>query len=279
MNYIINNNDNMIIYYHDKKNKLQNGGNREEEKEEEKEKEGENNKIYIASKKKMKNNKKNNKDNKNDNDMLERKKLLFPPIDKKKFDKLLIDADSLHYITYHKHADEISQLISDQLNKKGYDSKKLTIVDLTAGVGGNVLSFAKYFKNVVGIELIKERAEYCQNNVMLYNFNNVKVINGNSVEIIQTIKTPEKYDVFFIDPPWGGSSYKEHLKLTLFLGDMSIEKVSEIISKEVPNVLLVVLKLPLNYDIEYIEKKLSHIFKIEYYRFKKMLIVFLISSK
>ena len=210
-------------------------------------------------------------DNKMFND---KKKALFPPINPQKFDLLRIDEPSLSYMTYWKHADEISEKILNNLQERDLNARNLCIVDMTACVGGNVLSFAKYFKNVIAIEYIKERAEYCANNVKLYGFNNVQVINGDSVKLINSSETPEKYHVFFMDPPWGGVDYKSKKKLHLTLGEVEIEDVCKSIFTKMTKMVLIVLKLPLNYDKEYLEGRLKK-FKFQYIPFKKMMIVFL----
>ena len=44
-----------------------------------------------------------------------------------------------------------------------------------------------------------------ENNVSLYNLNNVELKHGNTLDYYKK----EKYDVLFLDPPWGGRNYKK----------------------------------------------------------------------
>jgi hypothetical protein len=65
---------------------------------------------------------------------------IFPPSENIK--NLGYDSEGLWSITLPQDADTISQII---LNENNSD---ITIIDTTAGLGGNTLSFAKYFKKV-----------------------------------------------------------------------------------------------------------------------------------
>src|ERR1700678_3664873 len=92
------------------------------------------------------------------------KQLIFPPISNDKLNKLMIDNESIRYITFTQSAYEITNVVMNNLydfpcpdpaklrqwNTVTFDKKmeELVITDMTAGVGGNVLNFANYFKYV-----------------------------------------------------------------------------------------------------------------------------------
>ena len=82
---------------------------------------------------------------------------IFPPSSNSK--DLGYDNEGLWSITLPQDADTISQII---LNESNSD---ITIFDGTAGLGGNTISFAKYFKNVIAVEMNKDRFMLLQNNI------------------------------------------------------------------------------------------------------------------
>ena len=184
--------------------------------------------------------------------------------------KLKIDSDSIHYISYYKDALDITNIICSQLELIGENPYKCTITDATAGVGGNTISFANHFKFVNAIELDSVRESFLRNNIKAYKFINVNTYNEDSIKILYKLK----HDVIFIDPPWGGKSYKEFKKLSLSLSDNSLE---DICNKYLKNVKLIVLKLPLNYDLELFYYSVSST-RIYVYELKRMFIIVVLNN-
>ncbi len=191
------------------------------------------------------------------------------------YGKIKIDDDSFSYITVREIAEYISKIVCYHLLKYNVNPQKATLIDYTAGVGGNVLSFCRCFNKVIGIELIKERCEYLLNNISVYGFKNISVINESSIDYNEESLLTVNPNVVFVDPPWGGNDYKNSETLRLKLGETSVEdlviniinkfssyykiKIDETIDDESKaklinnnyNNKLIVLKLPKNYDIEY----------------------------
>lgn len=188
------------------------------------------------------------------------------------FSKIKIDDDSFSYITIREIADTISKIICYHLLEHNLNPQKCSIADYTSGVGGNVLSFGKFFKLVYAIELDELRGEYLKNNIGVYGYKNINVINGCAIEFNSCKLIEYNPNVVFIDPPWGGAGYKNNENLTLKLGSVNLEElVMDIIEKfSVHNNQIVnsnhkekfnnynnkfiVLKLPKNYDIVYFYK-------------------------
>lgn len=185
------------------------------------------------------------------------------------FGKIKIDDDSFCYITIREIAEIISKIICYHLLEHNLNPQKSTIIDYTSGVGGNVLSFGKFFKFVYAIELDSIRADYLINNISVYGFKNIKVINSCAIEFNSNQLIQTNPNVVFVDPPWGGSNYKNNENLTLSLGSIELEKlVIEIVKKFSDyyvqvvennpkeknnnyNNKFVILKLPKNYNVEY----------------------------
>ena len=196
------------------------------------------------------------------------KKKIFPPIAHKSMRNLRIDYDSIKFITFYDQAQTITANIAKYLwnmpHPDGIDVNTwnampncarmghLVITDMTAGVGGNVLNFAKYFSKVNAIELNTLRHKYLINNLQIYNLSeNVEFYNGDSIEIIKDLKQ----DIVFFDPPWGGDSYKLIENMRIVFAGLAIENITaEIMARRYAK--MVVLKLPTNYDFTYLSHQL-----------------------
>ncbi|AEQ32711.1 RNA methylase [Acanthamoeba polyphaga mimivirus] len=226
------------------------------------------------------------KKNKRIQNIFNLKKLIFPPITDMKINKIMIDTESIKYITFNTSAQEITNIIINSMNDfpcpldkelnnwisiNNQDKvKNLTITEMTAGVGGNVLNFAKFFKFVNAIEINKIRYDYLKSNVKLYEYENVNFYNDNSVDLLINQNNIIQ-DIVFFDPPWGGRDYKLHKTLRLDFDKFSIESIcSELLTKSKTK--MIVMKLPSNYDFDFMFETLK-IYKIEKYVLDKMVIV------
>lgn len=204
---------------------------------------------------------------------------LFPNVSELKLHhKLKINKESIMYITIPNDAEQITNIIANHVLKFFQKCSDVNIIDATAGVGGNTISFSDKFKHVIAIEIDQERFNYLLNNVSVYHMINVTLYNNDCMKIIPNLTDN---DVIFIDPPWGGKSYKSHNKIRLTLGDDSIEDIClQLLDcnkmKIIPR--LIVLKLPKNYDLQYIYNKvkinnLMDCIKIYFYELNKMILI------
>lgn len=184
------------------------------------------------------------------------------------FSKIKIDDDSFCYITIREIADIITKIICYHLLEYNLNPQKTIIADYTSGVGGNVLSFCKFFKYIYAIELDNIRADYLKNNIGVYGYKNIQVINGCAIEFNNSQLIEKNPNVIFIDPPWGGSGYKNSSNLTLSLGSINLEdlviNIAEKFSNHMAKIVetnhkekynnynnkFIILKLPKNYDVE-----------------------------
>lgn len=214
------------------------------------------------------------------------RRTIFPPIEESKLSLLQIDEESIRYITFHTSAQEITNVIMNNLFDfpcppsakestwvgKSLDKKmkKLVITEMTAGVGGNVLNFANHFKYVNAIEINQLRYKYLSKNVKVYGFDNVNCYCQDSLELLIE-KDDLKQDLIFFDPPWGGPDYKIHQGLRLRFGKYQIEEVCQLLLEKDQNK-MVVIKLPNNYDFDYLEKELNR-YRVSKYCLSRMTIV------
>jgi precorrin-6B methylase 2 len=173
-------------------------------------------------------------------------KKIFPLENCNNIKNLKYDSEGLWSISHPDTADDLSKKIK-LFEKSGI--KIDTILDLTAGLGGNTLSFCKFFKKVISIEYDEIRFEYLKNNISNYNFSNIQIYKGNSIELLNNFE--EKIDAIFVDPPWGGPNYKDDDNLEIKLSDLSLDKLCNLLvnySYLDNKVKIIVLKLPYNYD-------------------------------
>jgi 16S rRNA G966 N2-methylase RsmD len=208
---------------------------------------------------------------------------LFPTLSDHNYKKLKIDYDFASLMTPYPISKEISELIIFSLNNITIDrinpdewnsidakekASELVITDMTAGVGGNILSFCEVFNYVNAIELNSTHYDYLVNNIKLYHYKNANTYFGNSIDFVINYGHL-KQDIVFIDPPWGGQSYSDHASLHLKLGDYTMD---ELVNKLLNDKLckMVVLKLPINYNqVEFCNNVK---YKTSIHQLKKMLI-------
>jgi 16S rRNA A1518/A1519 N6-dimethyltransferase RsmA/KsgA/DIM1 with predicted DNA glycosylase/AP lyase activity len=148
------------------------------------------------------------------------------------------DKEGLWSLTHKIHADQISEII---FNILGYDK---TILDATAGVGGNTISFCKYFKNVIAIEKNNNRCKMLYENTSAFNVTNLTIINDTCINYLNN-----NYDAIFFDPPWGGIDYKKSKHISLFIDNQSLKDIILSI-KNNNNNKLCIFKLPYNYNMK-----------------------------
>jgi len=183
----------------------------------------------------MSNNKKNNKI----------KQRLFPVGPTININKLKISDNSSYSMTKPKQATEVSKIIKQYIN-----NKHAKITECCSNVGGNTISFAKYFDHVYAVEMDKTTYDNLLNNIKIYGLNNVTTLNKNYLDVWKTIKS----DVVFLDPPWGGYGYMKNPVVDLFLSDINIIDIIEDLMNMGTKV--VVLKGPINYNYDALCKRL-----------------------
>lgn len=216
------------------------------------------------------------------------KKLIFPPLSNGDISQIKIDDESIKYITFYVSAQEITNIIMNNLDdfpcpnpsiEPKWNSLSMTdrmaelvITEMTAGVGGNILNFANYFRYVNGIEIDPTRCQYLQSNIELYGFPNVNYYCDDAVKLL--IKEDNLVqDIVFFDPPWGGKDYKKFTNLKLQFGTESdpIETICKLLLAK-PRTQMIVLKLPNNYDYEYFTSELNP-HRITMFNLDRMVIV------
>ncbi len=72
------------------------------------------------------------------------------------------------------------------------------LIDLTAGVGVDVIAFSKHFEKVIYCETSQELCEIAAHNFAAMKIDNIEIFNGDGLEFLKN--SPDKFDVIYIDP-------------------------------------------------------------------------------
>lgn len=178
-------------------------------------------------------------------------KKIFPPTEN--YHLLSYDIEGLYSITLPNESYEISLLVSNLLGNN------IIICDGTAGIGGNTISFSKNFKNVISIELCKNRYKILENNIKAFNLSNVNLINESCLNNLNL-----DCSAYFFDPPWGGPEYKNKKNIRFKLGELALIEIIKIIKKIGQKIIF--FKLPNNYDLNEFNEFNYNINKIKKYQ-------------
>lgn len=146
-------------------------------------------------------------------------------------------------------AEQISKYILEGLRELGLNSRTCTITDGTAGVGGDAITFSKYFKTVNAVEYDIDTKLLLENNCKEFNCNNVNIFYRDYTKIM----TDLEQDVIYIDPPWGGINYRDNHKVNLKISDKTLKDII-IILKENKIAKLLYIKVPMNINLDNIRE-------------------------
>ena len=165
--------------------------------------------------------------------------------------KLKITNIGKYSITKPLHTNWIKSILINFFKNKDINTKILSIIDATACIGGDSLSFSKYFKQVLSIEKDKTHFQILENNIKICETDNIKLINNDFISYIEKQQLYKSYHVLFIDPPWGGPDYKNVDKLDLFLYNNQNIKINikTIINSYFDKFKYIVLKCPINFHL------------------------------
>ena len=157
-------------------------------------------------------------------------------------ERLQVSDEAYYSITRPVHAKRIEHILQHHLNDIGKRADECTLTDATACVGGDSIHFSRWFKHVHAVEINPEHCRMLQNNVDVYRRSNVTVHCKDCVKVLPQLKQ----DVLFLDPPWGGPTYKSKKKVWLTLSGIPLHRL---VQQLVTHTALMMLKVPVNYDV------------------------------
>ena len=175
--------------------------------------------------------------------------------------RLQITRVGRYSITRPEHAALVSQAIKSFAALVTHRTEGLSIVDATACVGGNTISFLDYFEVVTAIELSSVHFYILRQNLNAYGFDEgcgrLRLVNADFTQVLFTLCS----DVVFLDPPWNNSGplpeiwHDRKRDLMLYLSDTPIYSIiSEILLTGRARV--VALKAPSNVNLNLLLRRL-----------------------
>jgi hypothetical protein len=188
---------------------------------------------------------------------------VFPLREGLDYTKLKLTEEGKYSVTRRRDADRIVAIVSKIVG--GLKSK--TITDATGCNGGDTIHFALKSKYVNSIELNEDNFNVLQNNIAVYELKNVTAHHGDCTQVFNW-----KSDILFVDPPWGGPTYKENVTLDLYLSEKRIDEWLEEVLRRKMRPSYIFLKLPHNYNFNRLNF-LSNIELIKPYRIRNYILV------
>lgn len=154
-----------------------------------------------------------------------------------KFDQgIKTDLEGVHTITPEKTAREIAANITTS-----------TVVDAFCGVGGSAIAFARVCTKVYACDIDSIRLSMAKHNAGVYGYRNIEFVHGDFRENVPDFRK----ETIFLDPPWGGSSYREKNPFTL--KDFS-PPGQELLDFAFRNFSSVILRVPFNFDLNELQQ-------------------------
>lgn len=151
------------------------------------------------------------------------------------------DEESLYSVTDQITANKITRDLIKYVPKTS-----AAILDATACIGGNTISFAETFEHVYACEMNQGRAAFLCENLRLLGIANYSLYVGDCMDFIKSTK--RVFDLIFLDPPWGGRSYKTEKSIHLYLSGRNL---TEVIPEIAPHARYIAIKTPVNFNCGY----------------------------
>ena len=181
----------------------------------------------------------------------------FSNIPKEERYRAQADKVSLYSCTAPALADSHTKIILENYKKFVTNENKTQVprvVDATACIGGNTISFARAGVPVTAFEVSPQRARMLAKNALLSGQEgNIQIINGDFTQLYRFLD----FDILYMDPPWGGPEYRFKTLVDMTLGDKDVKDFIMNIIYET-RVKLIALKAPLNYNV----KGLQELFQV-----------------
>ena len=186
---------------------------------------------------------------------------MFPRRDGVNYLNLKNTEEGSYSVTKYRDSEQFIKIIREVM------PNLTSITDVTACVGGDTINFALHFQRVRSIELNKDNYDALCHNIGVYGLQNVETFNGDSLNTYNG-----ESDALYIDPPWGGPSYRTQKILDLFISDKRLDVwLNEILLRNIRPAFIFV-KLPYNYNFERFDT-LPNIEYIKTYKIRNLVFV------
>ena len=155
--------------------------------------------------------------------------------------------EGLSSITPFKIARNMSLKFKQILSDNGRSSK--IIVDTSANVGGNTISFSQYFERVISYEIKTKTYNALCKNLATYGITNVRTTNADFIKNIKKIS--KNTNMVFIDPPWYLNGHQNRYLALSECYKPHLLPITEIICRiwSRSSKIIIAIKVPKNYKI------------------------------
>ena len=169
------------------------------------------------------------------------------------------DVEGLYSVTKYTYANRITKLL---LKLKGINHTS-SILECMSCVGGNSISFMQNFKKCLFVEKDPYKVDMLTNNIANLSKHISKkladftILTGNILNLVKNKdnnRLQQGVDIAFVDPPWGGVHYKHSKKIKIKIDKTPMFKFIHSLNGIAK---YVVLKLPFNYEMDYLKKNLN----------------------
>lgn len=121
------------------------------------------------------------------------------------------EINSVRFKISHRSFYQVNPVQTEELYQKAIEYAEVTtndiVIDAYCGIGTIGLSVAKYCKNVLGVEIVKQAIVDANANAEENNIKNAKFVVGKAEDVIQTWSN-YNVNVLFVDPPRKGCDKK-----------------------------------------------------------------------
>jgi predicted RNA methylase len=169
----------------------------------------------------------------------------FPANENVQTSSLMVTKEGKYSVTKPEHASLIADIIVDTADYHGI--ARTQIVDATACIGGDTLSFIGKFYRVTAVEINPTNYDALVHNMSMYGHQHgrrLRLFNDNFLDCYERFASK----IVYMDAPWGGPEYKKERNLMLYMSGVPVDELTSTVL-EAGNAQLVALKVPFNFDI------------------------------
>lgn len=139
-------------------------------------------------------------------------------------------------------------------------------LDVCCGGGGNTIQFARYFEQLVGVDISSTNIACCEQNARVYGTKNIHFVKGDWRGFQESLDwVPEgvelvngKFDVVFSSPPWGGPAVNKHESFDLHkMRPFNIREIVTSMKKVSDNIFLFI---PKNSNLDHIREVVRELY-------------------
>lgn len=157
-----------------------------------------------------------------------------------------MNKEARYSLTKPFEASQIAVFVLDSL--PNIEDRK-EIIDASCGVGGDSITFSRYFEIVHSVEINPETYELLLRNIQKFGAKNIMTYNVDFLLFIEeNIEMIKRIKAIYIDCPWAGPAYKFKKTVKLYMSEIPIDEVIDRIFK-INKEIIIFMKVPFNVEM------------------------------